>query len=260
MFKFFRQLRYKLIKVNNMGKYFKYAIGEILLVVIGILIAVQINGYYQKRSQENENRQILQRMLVEINNNIERAEFLDEHSNSAIVRAYTIPPLKPSEEKLDSCYNIVSKGIRITDIPFLVKSSDYNFNALRMYSSVYNEMINTGKLYVIQSKSLIDEIEVYYNFINRQEYYRSGQIQDIKKSYEECKYGWFNFKQNYDMSPQEAISANPWLFDRNSKEYINYHNYIYQARRITIRTRERCFNIIQSSKNLKQSINSYLND
>jgi len=44
MIKFFRKIRYDLMKKNKTGKYFKYAVGEILLVVIGILIALQINN------------------------------------------------------------------------------------------------------------------------------------------------------------------------------------------------------------------------
>ena len=52
MIKFFRKIRYDLMEKNKTGKYFKYAIGEIILVVIGILIALQINNW-------NENRKAL---------------------------------------------------------------------------------------------------------------------------------------------------------------------------------------------------------
>jgi hypothetical protein len=45
MIKFFRHIRRSLLEQNKMGKYFKYAIGEILLVVIGILIALSINNW-----------------------------------------------------------------------------------------------------------------------------------------------------------------------------------------------------------------------
>jgi len=43
MIKFFRKIRYDLMEKNRTAQYFKYAIGEIILVVIGILIALQIN-------------------------------------------------------------------------------------------------------------------------------------------------------------------------------------------------------------------------
>ena len=51
MIKFFRHIRKSLLMENKTGKYFKYAIGEILLVVIGILIAVQINTWNQNRNR-----------------------------------------------------------------------------------------------------------------------------------------------------------------------------------------------------------------
>ena len=49
MIKFFRKIRYDLMEKNKNGKYLKYAIGEILLVVIGILIALQINNWNELR-------------------------------------------------------------------------------------------------------------------------------------------------------------------------------------------------------------------
>jgi|TARA_R110000737_G_C14509985_1_gene473452 hypothetical protein len=45
MIKFFRKIRQNLVSKGNTGKYLKYAIGEIILVVIGILIALSINNW-----------------------------------------------------------------------------------------------------------------------------------------------------------------------------------------------------------------------
>jgi hypothetical protein len=49
MIKFFRRIRQQLLAQNKTSKYFKYAIGEIVLVVIGILIALQINNWNENR-------------------------------------------------------------------------------------------------------------------------------------------------------------------------------------------------------------------
>jgi len=51
MIKFFRKIRQKLLSEGKTGKYLKYAIGEIILVVIGILIALQINNWNEERKQ-----------------------------------------------------------------------------------------------------------------------------------------------------------------------------------------------------------------
>jgi len=52
MIKFFRQIRFDLMEKNKTGKYLKYAIGEIVLVVIGILIALQINNWNENQKKE----------------------------------------------------------------------------------------------------------------------------------------------------------------------------------------------------------------
>ena len=55
MIKFFRRIRFNLMSENKTGKYFKYAIGEIILVVIGILMALQINNW----NEDRKNKEIL---------------------------------------------------------------------------------------------------------------------------------------------------------------------------------------------------------
>ena len=45
MIKFFRRIRFDLMEKNKTGKYLKYAVGEIILVMIGIILALQINNW-----------------------------------------------------------------------------------------------------------------------------------------------------------------------------------------------------------------------
>ncbi|QRM88091.1 hypothetical protein FG167_02250 [Lacinutrix sp. WUR7] len=58
MIKFFRKIRYDLMEKNKTGKYLKYAIGEIVLVVIGILIALSINNWNETRKQKGTTNSI----------------------------------------------------------------------------------------------------------------------------------------------------------------------------------------------------------
>ena len=67
MIKFFRKIRQNLLSEGKTGKYFKYAIGEIILVVIGILIALQINNW-NELNKERESEKII---LIEIRDNLE---------------------------------------------------------------------------------------------------------------------------------------------------------------------------------------------
>ena len=52
MIKFFRNIRQRLLSENRVDKYLIYALGEIVLVIVGILIALQINDWNDHRKNE----------------------------------------------------------------------------------------------------------------------------------------------------------------------------------------------------------------
>lgn len=66
MIKFFRQIRQRLLLRGNTGRYLKYALGEIILVVIGILIALQINNWNENRVIKVQEEKILEALLVDL--------------------------------------------------------------------------------------------------------------------------------------------------------------------------------------------------
>jgi len=74
MIKFFRKIRQRLISENKLGKYLAYAIGEIVLVVIGILIALSINNWNNKIKDKRLERSILENLIENLEQNCERLE------------------------------------------------------------------------------------------------------------------------------------------------------------------------------------------
>lgn len=69
MIKLFRRIRQRLLTENKFSKYLLYGLGEILLVVAGILIAVQINAWYQKRSLKINEINILSQLNIDLKEN-----------------------------------------------------------------------------------------------------------------------------------------------------------------------------------------------
>jgi hypothetical protein len=103
MIKFFRKIRQSLLSENKFSKYILYAIGEILLVVIGILIALQLNTNAENKKL-NEKRQEYSNQLIEdlqreiqFFNEFEDAVEKDEYEYNQYLRIYEKPELKPIE-------------------------------------------------------------------------------------------------------------------------------------------------------------------
>ena len=69
MIKFFRHIRQKLLSENKFSKYLLYAIGEILLVVIGILIALQINNWNQEKIDRKQEVKLLSQITTDLEKN-----------------------------------------------------------------------------------------------------------------------------------------------------------------------------------------------
>lgn len=147
MIKFFRRIRYNLMEQNKTGKYLKYAIGEIILVVIGILIALQINNW----NQESKNKKLeifymnylandLKKDTLDINRIIEIQLDDNKTTEKLLKRIY-----KPSSN-IDTIIKIARYEI---DDSFTVKR-DYANNT-------FKTIISSGNIDLL-NKDLIDKL------------------------------------------------------------------------------------------------------
>jgi hypothetical protein len=136
MIKFFRKIRQNLLMESKTGKYFKYAIGEIFLVMIGILLALQVSNWNQKRIDSQKEQLLLSELHEEfLNNQKQLEEVLDNHKIAMKNTRYAIAqfPINPNEIDLDTFYtNMIHFGRRFTFNPSqgviksLVNSSSFD--------------------------------------------------------------------------------------------------------------------------------------
>ena len=151
MIKFFRHIRRSLINQNQMGKYFKYAIGEILLVVIGILIALQINNANELRKQKQVEINILEGIkndilldTVDLNENFKHYNFF--HKKDSMILKHLLDKRK----KEDS----IVAYLEISVVFDLI---------LNLHDSHFEEAKIKG-LSIITNNSLRDRISRLYEF------------------------------------------------------------------------------------------------
>ncbi|MCK0180637.1 DUF6090 family protein, partial [Flavobacteriaceae bacterium S0862] len=93
MIKFFRKIRQNLLSEGKTGKYLKYAIGEIVLVVIGILMALQINNWNENRKDETRRKLLLNNLKIDLEQDLRRLatidDFLEDRKNySKLILGY----------------------------------------------------------------------------------------------------------------------------------------------------------------------------
>jgi len=141
MIKFFRKIRQQLLTENKFSKYFIYAIGEIILVVIGILIALSINNWNEDRKDRKAEAQALIDLKMEFDRNQELLELLTstkqqlENEGRAYLNIITDSTI-PFAEKIK------------TNPPGPFKRSWNTTNA------VLNGLLSTGDLGKIRNDSL----------------------------------------------------------------------------------------------------------
>ena len=82
MIKFFRKIRKSLLTENRFSKYLLYAIGEIILVIIGILFALQINNWNENNKIEKDINGSLRAMIDELNENERYFNYASNHAQT----------------------------------------------------------------------------------------------------------------------------------------------------------------------------------
>ena len=152
MLRFFRQLRQRLLTDNKFSKYLLYAVGEIVLVVIGILIALQINNWNEVRKDRQQSLVYLANLKADFENHIE------------VINA-TFGELEKTKKSATYIDDYISGRLVALDTFELISSLNraaFIIN-LKLQNSTWDEIISTGDLNLITNRSLKSRVSHFLN-------------------------------------------------------------------------------------------------
>ena len=189
MIKFFRKIRQNLLMENRTGKYFKYAIGEIVLVVIGILIALQINNWNENQKDHKKLTRYLYGTLGNFKSDLEGVTYyIDELTDENKKRKLFINHSDYNvftRDSLEQSIKIWNKGIGIFNMDNDFKQIENAGIEYGVYEDVINDILehyNWAVSNMLSTEKVFNEsVDKDNNYIrNQQNNYEFNHIKGLK--------------------------------------------------------------------------------
>ncbi|HRV55072.1 MAG: hypothetical protein KDD20_02030 [Mangrovimonas sp.] len=231
MIKLFKNIRKKFLKEGKTSAYLKYAIGEIVLVVIGILIALQINNWNEQRKDNLVEQQLLKALLIEFRTNLNVLDDVmalndSNIKNSILLGQYTGPSLPKYDEK------------EISQLLVGIFKIEPRFSPTQ---GTVQEIINSGKLSVLKDSKLREALSDWQSTlekVKRQEDY----VVERRDLGHEFFLREGNFRRHLNLIKDPLLNAKPSRFPNNDFKFLENEEFESQL-----------YLFIVASENLKQS-------
>jgi hypothetical protein len=198
MIKFFRKIRQNMIKENKISKYMLYAIGEIILVVIGILIALSINNWNTNKANEKEAYNQLLEVQKETLNNI----LVFDKSGSYYL------------EKMRVLRRVFSDTLVIEDYQEnrMLGAVIPSYMDIETQNEAFNKLVQNADNLPDQYKPLISELKNFYNLSGFETAFK--ELMDVRLQN-------FDFTKDFNESNYRNESDAYYAFLLTNKDYKN---------------------------------------
>ncbi|MGB5377521.1 DUF6090 family protein [Muriicola sp.] len=206
MIKFFRKIRQNLLSEGKTGKYLKYAIGEIILVVIGILIALQINNWNEQQKQVQDLHSHFKALLIDLNLDIEMLKIRQNQAQNNYMYS-------------DSLINYIRHKTfdELSNLELYVLHPKITYRPFEWHGTTIDEMKFTGTFRYIKNKKIVNLLFEYES--NK---VLSSKWQDTDESKLTTTYTYWNDIVNRNYSGQwNRLSLVEWDGNGN-KVFRNY--------------------------------------
>ena len=139
------------METGKTSRYLKYAIGEIILVVIGILIALQINNWNENRKDRVKEKHYISNLIRDLKNQIEGTKEIIDYEEKAIAQ-------------IGSVISKIKENNGFSDTAEQLKNLQnlLPYKKFEVYSSTFADLQSSGNMSLISDKDLLDKINQYY--------------------------------------------------------------------------------------------------
>lgn len=189
---------------NKPMKYMRYAIGEIALVMIGILLALQVNNWNEERKLEIVEIQFLKRIKKDLMIDTIYFNKRIKKSQKIIVDHYTY---------IHDAYKRQKNKKEFMD---LIKLLDWDSEHFISQNSTFLELLNTGQLNILKNQELKENLIILYKDYN----IASSHIKEYNE-YSATLLGKLPFSFNKYWGHLSSIFDEPYMFEKNEWDYIN---------------------------------------
>jgi len=168
MIKFFRKIRQQLVSQNKLSKYLLYAIGEIILVVIGILIALSINNWNSERNEISKYKKQLLEVVESIKSDSIQLEQLKQSrlividKTSQMMQQLQNRNIIDSEVFLNSFLAMISDQKFISDMDNPLKNQVENYQSIKIHELLggYETMVEKIKFREFRHNEFSENMEI----------------------------------------------------------------------------------------------------
>ena len=184
MIKFFRKIKQQLLTENKFGKYLIYAIGEIVLVVIGILIALSINNWNENLKNKKLETSYLKRIIKDLDNDLLQFERTIELAQERNKRVLFLESAIIDTQLVNQSSDYFVKSIVYANYTYRPAISNHSFEELK----------SSGRLALIKNENLRVSIAKYYDLefsYSQFDFIR----EDVQLKYNEYSRGILNQEQ-----------------------------------------------------------------
>lgn len=203
MIKFFRHIRHRLVFESKFSRYLLYAIGEIILVVIGILIALQVNNWNEKRNDEVEVATYLEQIEAELDIDIQALDSRIEKVDRIIDYLNKLDSGKYDDLDLNRLFHFLSRNLTTLE-------NGHSFKKLR----------ESGKTDRIEESQILDQLQSYYlNDRHRFNELASFHKKFVSENIEGPLLHELSMKRGFISNPEEVIQA---MESGNMRSLVNW--------------------------------------